>query len=336
MKKTLLLLLVFATLATGFPSAAERPPDETLAQIVFKPGDVNNDGIVDINDVMAVRDIIFGERMGVACIDAADVAEPFETVNIADILLMVEHIFGRVDLWDGLVAREVADWEKAYYEVMRASSGIADIACLIDLDFDGTPELLLATTEVVNDYLFQGYSYKEGKIITIDGLQDLPVNFALMKDKITGERAWLAFGFYIIGVGEKYAHHSVWVEYDGFAKITQRPFLTWAEVSCDPEAAYIGTDFERCFVYYGPNGQDQLLSYATIHDMALAKFAENDEMPIKYFSSPGPFLRRRFLGYDFDAQIYYNIMKFFDEWEETPLALSGLQELYLIFPLISA
>jgi len=330
MKKALLFALMLAMLAAVFPASAERPPADVLEQIVFKPGDVDNNGVVDIADVLAIRDIIFDNswdrKWGEGNIDAADVAEPFGTVDIDDLLLVIDHIFGRVDLWAGLTVPEVAEWKQAYYEILRDPYNSMPRIHLIDLNFDGIRELLLATLGNVNSFMMKGYSFQNGQLISFDlDLLGLPTRFALMKDNATKEISWLAYDTFRSGPGCSYHNENVWVDFDDFAQVKSRPFFDWMEVNCPPAQDFEKyPDFETYYIYYAPDGKEQQLPPETIQAMKLQALDNYEEMPIKQHTAFGLPSQSDYADVP-DPEVYYSIMKFFEQWEKAPLALSNIR-----------
>lgn len=68
----------------------------TVAESVFRRGDANDDGVLDIADAVTLLTVLFPAgtpASGFSCLDAAD-ANADGVVDIADPVVVLEHLFG--------------------------------------------------------------------------------------------------------------------------------------------------------------------------------------------------------------------------------------------------
>ena len=63
---------------------------------------------------------------------------------------------------------------------------------LIDLNFDGVPEMLLIEKDLHNFSVSNILSYRNGEVIEIDTGFTMPTNFSFARNKETGELTWIA------------------------------------------------------------------------------------------------------------------------------------------------
>ena len=74
---------------------------------------------------------------------------------------------------------------------------------LIDLDFDGTPEMILTMSGVNADWVSHIYSYQNGEIVRIGGYTErsLQTNFTLVRNRETAAVSWIAYDVFARGKG---------------------------------------------------------------------------------------------------------------------------------------
>ncbi|MCL2433432.1 MAG: dockerin type I repeat-containing protein [Clostridia bacterium] len=110
-----------------------------------QPGDVNGDGLVNIQDIMMVRDHIFG-RTELAGDDFAAADIDFNRkIDIMDVLLIRDVVFGAEMEWAGLYREFLESDEWCLLENkddVKASFDMVEYK-IFDLDGDGVPELWL-------------------------------------------------------------------------------------------------------------------------------------------------------------------------------------------------
>jgi len=89
------------------------------------------------------------------------------------------------------------DWVEAFADLIQYGNipGHFQEIILIDVDFDGIPELFLTMSSITSGYrhwIHQGFSYKNGMIIDINC--SLPKNLELYRNIETNEILWIADG----------------------------------------------------------------------------------------------------------------------------------------------
>lgn len=159
------------------------------------------------------------------------------------------------------LGKSIPEWQEAYYSLFSSDKYYYERCLLIDLDFDGIPELCDRSFGTGGEGTAHGVSYKNGKLVHFDF--PLPVTsrfynasgghyfskslwvtrFYLLKDKITGKKLWLAYDATRDG-WENMEYYWVIYDFNNITKPTVRPLLSVLE-SCYAE------EEDDDMVYYG-------------------------------------------------------------------------------------
>lgn len=125
-----------------------------------------------------------------------------------------------------------APWIDAYFNVVKEQDPKAKELELIDIDFDGIPELFLIKSE--EDFggslnIYQAYTYKDGAVSEIS-LPDQANwhRLGLYKNKDTGELVWLADSVSSLEKDHEECSTDI-ADFSDFTNVKKTPLLAWTE-----------------------------------------------------------------------------------------------------------
>lgn len=100
---------------------------------------------------------------------------------------------------------------------------------IVDINFDGVPELFLLRQGVGSSSIYRGCSFKDGQLLDIK-IQGgtVPSDLLLYREQETGETIWLAGGMFIYGeTGRTYEY--VWnqVDFSDLSNVNSSLFYGW-------------------------------------------------------------------------------------------------------------
>ena|GEM_PF-6026724 len=148
------------------------------------------------------------------------------------------------------VETEIAEpptWATAYADVFAEKSE-GTLVNLLDIDFDGVPELLFLQRGMSNDWICSGISYKDVEIcdIVIAGeSRPMPVWLELWREKVKREPQWVASGMFKCGPSS-YDHLWYEVDFDDFTKVETQCVFGFNEGADESGMVYsVYTDFAQ-------------------------------------------------------------------------------------------
>ncbi len=120
-------------------------------------------------------------------------------------------------------------WMQAYAKVIVDVDSKPGHIRLIDVDFDGIPELFLSYTGTSNSWIYHGFSFKSGKIFEISIPDEImPTEIELYKNRKTNEMLWVANGMFRNGYGS-YDYEWYKVDFSDFSDVKKDFFFGWNE-----------------------------------------------------------------------------------------------------------
>jgi len=169
---------------------------------------------------------------------------------------------------------EKEDWVEAFADLIQYGDiyGHFQEIHLIDVDFDGIPELFLTMSSITGGYrhwISQGFAYKNGMITDIKC--SLPKNLELYRNKETNEILWIADGVdenFVSNPIMEFSFEHYWIEAD-FSDITKTEWSTlflWKE----EYTTVYGVDdskSESVFTLIGYFDEDRIISKAEIDEL---------------------------------------------------------------------
>jgi len=129
------------------------------------------------------------------------------------------------------------DWVDAFANLIENGNipGHFQKIILIDIDFDGIPELFLTMSSITSGnrpWIHQGFAYQDGVVVDIKC--SLPINLELYRDIETNALTWIADGvdFNLISnpiIEHSYDHYWKKVDFSNVRKAEWSEFFHWRE-----------------------------------------------------------------------------------------------------------
>lgn len=142
-----------------------------------------------------------------------------------------------------------APWIAAYFAVAEEQEGKARQLQLIDVDFDGIPELFLFKNESTEttkyiDNIYQCYSYKNGAVSQISLPEHTKwTQLKLCKSKENGKLVWLTDSLYMTGSHGECSKDLV--DFSDFSNVKQTALLEWTEEQSKDASGKSQTEYYR-------------------------------------------------------------------------------------------
>ena len=137
-------------------------------------------------------------------------------------------------------------WVEAYLDALSNSDSFpANSILLVDIDFDGVPEILfVAHGAATNMNIIGGLSYQNGEVVDIEfyeGWGGIPTELSLLRNIQTGEKVWLAHGRYSSNAGREQYWVYDFVDFSDFSQVQYRQVLAYGSVFVlDEEDTFTG------------------------------------------------------------------------------------------------
>jgi len=226
----------------------------------------------------------------------------------------VEEIAEEIESIEEVAARH--SWAEAYFDalgerVKHDPFNLPTHILLIDIDFDGVPEMFLSHLGVVNSSIFHGYSYQNGEVINIQIYDDfLPPELSLLKHINTCELAWLAEGSFRQGGGVGFDFINEFVDFSDFSNVRrEKVFTRYERFMYDgiPIYEFIGSEFF-------PNEDD--IKLVTFYDGDSTILDNYEVIEVQYlFSFVSEFLNDGEWQLTPETLDRNKLISFFNEWE---------------------
>ncbi len=120
-------------------------------------------------------------------------------------------------------------WMDAYADVLINETEKPRHITVIDVNFDGIPELFLSQLGTSNSWIYKGYSYKDGNVLELKIPEEfMPMDFELYKDKNSNKLIWLTNGMFRDGYGY---YDNIWelIDFSDLSNIKKELFFGWNE-----------------------------------------------------------------------------------------------------------
>jgi|GEM_PF-6006820 len=134
----------------------------------------------------------------------------------------------------------VADWTYAYANLIENIDERERVNfqkfILLDVDFDGIPELFLTLNSITQGerhWIYRGFTYKNGSIIDIK-CNYVPINLELYRHKETGELRWIGDGvdYYFISdeiIEHEYTYYLREIDFSDISETVEIDLIVWQE-----------------------------------------------------------------------------------------------------------
>jgi len=115
-------------------------------------------------------------------------------------------------------------WQEAYFELLAERRGDIFLnwhhIILVDLDFDGIPEILFGQTGIrSNRAMSHGISYQNGEVVDIQFDFAIPPQLSLYRNTQTGEYVWIAGGAFSSQAGGFWSFHVEEIDFSDFSNV---------------------------------------------------------------------------------------------------------------------
>lgn len=120
-------------------------------------------------------------------------------------------------------------WMEAYAKAITDVDSKPRHIRLLDVDFDGVPEIFLSYLGTSNSCIYHGFSFKSGKLFDVLIPEEfLPTTIELYQNKNTNELLWITNGMFRDGYG---CYDYVWykVDFSDFSDVKKNFFFGWNE-----------------------------------------------------------------------------------------------------------
>ena len=177
------------------------------------------------------------------------------------------------------------DWLDTFADLIQYGDipGHFQKIILIDVDFDGIPELFLTMSSITNGnrhWIDEGFAYKDGMVVDIKC--SLPSNLELYRYNETSELLWIADGVdynfvsYPI-IEHSYDYYWIMADFSDISKIEQSKLFHWREeytTTWDVE----NSQSESVFTLVGYFDDDRIISKVEINELKSEVFSRYEHI----------------------------------------------------------
>lgn len=205
-------------------------------------------------------------------------------------------------------------WIDAYYYVMENKIFSSEYLYLVDIDFDGVPEMFTTCSDTDGTWINHGFSFKDSNILEIQFAEPIFTSLKLYKDIKTNRLVWIVSG----RMKDSNSYHYIWqqIDFSDFCEVEKSTFFEWREIRkeiTDDVSSYYSVEYQ--LIDYDSNVV--VTTKEEIEAQFEKAFSQYEPMEaLTLLTSSIEFINEKNF-YDYD--LFYSFMQLYDTttWQNT-------------------